>query len=58
MLGRAEIESLLAEQGMVGVTCEFCSHRYSCVADDALALFAPHGGGAGAPSDAACSSRQ
>ncbi len=40
MLGRAEIESILAEQGMVGVTCEFCNRRYSFVAADALALFA------------------
>ncbi len=58
MLGRTEIESILAEQGMVGVTCEFCSHRYSFVAADALALFAPRGGGTGAPPDAARSSRQ
>ncbi len=58
MLGRAEVESILAEQGMVGVTCEFCSHRYSFVAADALALFAPRGGGAGAPPDAARPSRQ
>ena len=29
MLGRAEIESILAEQGMVGVTCEFCNRSYS-----------------------------
>ena len=40
MLGRAEIESILAEQGMVGVTCEFCNRSYSLVAADALALFA------------------
>ena len=40
MLGRAEIESILAEQGMVGVTCEFCNRSYSFVAADALALFA------------------
>jgi molecular chaperone Hsp33 len=42
MLGRAEIESILEEQGMVGVTCEFCNRRYSFVAADALALFS-HG---------------
>ena len=36
MLGRAEVESILAEQGMVGVTCEFCNRRYSFVAADAL----------------------
>ena len=38
--GRTEIESILAEQGMVGVTCEFCNRRYRFVADDARALFA------------------
>ena len=40
MLGRAEIESILAEQGMVGVTCEFCNRSYRFVADRARALFA------------------
>jgi len=39
MLGRSEIESILAEQGTVGVTCEFCNRNYSFVAADALALF-------------------
>ena len=48
MLGRGEIESILAEQGMIGVTCEFCGRGYSFVAADALALFAQ--GGAGGPS--------
>ena len=43
MLGRAEIESILAEQGSVGVTCEFCNRRYSFDAADALALFRPGG---------------
>ena len=40
MLGRDEIESILAEQGTVGVKCEFCNRSYSFVAADALALFA------------------
>ena len=40
MLGRSEIESILAEQGTIGVTCEFCNRSYSFVAADALALFA------------------
>jgi len=40
MLGRNEIESILAEQGMVGVTCEFCNRGYQFVAADARALFA------------------
>jgi molecular chaperone Hsp33 len=58
MLGHTEIESILAEQGMVGVTCEFCSHRYSFAAADALALFAARGDGAGVPPDAARPSRR
>ena len=58
MLGRAEIESILAEQGMIGVTCEFCGHRYRFVAADALALFAPRDGGPGAPPDVTRSSRR
>jgi molecular chaperone Hsp33 len=41
LLGRAEIESILAEQGMVGARCEFCGRSYSFAAADALALFAP-----------------
>ena len=39
MLGRSEIESILAEQGTIAVTCEFCNRSYSFVAADALALF-------------------
>jgi len=40
MIGRAEVESILAEQGLVGVTCEFCNRHYTFVAEDARALFA------------------
>lgn len=40
LLGRSEIESILTEQGMVGVTCEFCNRQYTFLADDARALFA------------------
>lgn len=43
MLGRAEIESILAEQGTIGVKCEFCGRSYTFVAADALALFAQDG---------------
>jgi len=39
LLGRIEVESILAEQGMVGVTCEFCNRKYTFVASDARALF-------------------
>jgi molecular chaperone Hsp33 len=39
MLGRAEIESILAEQGTVGVKCEFCGRSYDFGSAEALALF-------------------
>jgi molecular chaperone Hsp33 len=39
MLGRTEVESILAEQGLVAVTCEFCNRHYTFVADEARALF-------------------
>jgi len=40
MLGSAEVESILAEQGSVGVNCEFCNRRYDFSVDEARALFA------------------
>ncbi len=40
MIGRIEVESILAEQGLIGVTCEFCNRSYTFVADEARALFA------------------
>lgn len=46
LLGRAEVESILAEQGMVGVTCEFCNRHYTLVAADARALFEREAAGA------------
>ena len=39
-LGRAEIDSILAEQGAVTVTCEFCRKPYRFDAVDAAQLFA------------------
>jgi len=39
-LGRAEVDSILAEQGSVRVTCEFCNARYSFDAVDVGQLFA------------------
>jgi molecular chaperone Hsp33 len=48
LLGRAEVESILAEQGMVGLTCEFCNRRYTFVASAARALFDRDGAGGGA----------
>jgi molecular chaperone Hsp33 len=38
-LGRAEVDSILAEQGSVTVTCDFCSRQYTFDAVDALQLF-------------------
>lgn len=56
LIGRAEVESILAEQGIVGVTCEFCNRGYTFVAADARALFASDRAAAakpgGAPPDA------
>ena len=58
MLGRAEVEGILAEQGMVGVTCEFCNRQYSFVAADALGLFAQGSVRGDAISDAADPTRK
>jgi molecular chaperone Hsp33 len=40
-LGREEVESILAEQGAVTVTCEFCQKPYRFDAVDAAKLFLP-----------------
>jgi molecular chaperone Hsp33 len=40
MLGRAEVESIVAERGEVEVNCEFCNQRYRFDAGEAAALFA------------------
>lgn len=40
LLGSAEVESILAERGSVGVDCEFCNRRYELDAAEARALFA------------------
>lgn len=37
--GEAEIDSILAEQGKVEVTCEFCNRRYTFSPDEARAVF-------------------
>jgi len=39
-LGRAEVDSILTEQGSVHVTCEFCNAQYSFDAVDVGQLFA------------------
>ena len=41
MLGREEVESLLAERGEVRVDCEFCNQAYTFDAVDAAQLFIP-----------------
>jgi molecular chaperone Hsp33 len=40
LLGSAEVESILAERGTVGVDCEFCNRRYELDAAEARGLFA------------------
>jgi molecular chaperone Hsp33 len=40
LIGRTEVETILTEQGLIGVTCEFCNRSYTFMADDARALFA------------------
>lgn len=47
-LGREEVDSVLAEQGVVEVTCEFCNRVYRIDSVDAAALF--HEPGHRAPS--------
>lgn len=39
MLGRDEIESIIADRGEVAVTCEFCSNDYRFGAAESAALF-------------------
>jgi molecular chaperone Hsp33 len=49
MLGRPEVESILAEQGKVSVDCEFCHQAYAFDPIDAAQLFlTPAGPGSGA----------
>lgn len=38
-LGAEEIDSILAEQGQIEITCEFCNTRYTLDAIDAKSLF-------------------
>ena len=39
IIGSAEVESILAERGTVGVDCEFCSRRYEFAPAEARKLF-------------------
>jgi molecular chaperone Hsp33 len=50
MLGRVEVDGILAEQGLIAITCEFCNRQFTFVAEDARALFTgERGAGAGSP---------
>ena len=49
-LGRAEVDSIIAELGTVTVTCDFCSREYTFDAVDTAQLFA---GGEASPPDEA-----
>src|SRR4051812_4630671 len=40
MLGRKEVESIVAERGEVEVNCEFCNQRYTFDAGESAAIFA------------------
>jgi len=40
MLGRAEVDSIVAERGEVEVNCEFCNQRYRFDGAAVAALFA------------------
>jgi molecular chaperone Hsp33 len=40
MLGRDEVQSVLIEQGVAEVTCEFCNHQYQFDQVDAAQVFA------------------
>ncbi len=42
-LGADEIESIIAERGNVGVTCEFCGAQYEFDPVDAAQIFTSHG---------------
>lgn len=42
-LGQDEVESLVAEQGQVEITCEFCGRQYLFSRHDAVGLFAAAG---------------
>lgn len=42
-LGREEVDKIVAEQGQVEVTCEFCGRQYRYTRSDAATLFAAEG---------------
>jgi molecular chaperone Hsp33 len=44
-IGKGEVDSIVAEQGAVTVTCEFCQKPYRFDAVDAQGLFLDPAGG-------------
>ena len=48
MLGQAEVDSIIAEQGTVSVDCEFCNQRYGFDTIDAAQVFQANAGASGA----------
>lgn len=42
-LGREEVEAIVADQGRIAVTCEFCGREYLYSKSDAVTLFAAEG---------------
>jgi molecular chaperone Hsp33 len=46
LIGQAEVESILDEQGSVSIHCEFCNRRYAFDADEARAVFGGDDAGA------------
>ncbi|MDB5985263.1 MAG: Hsp33 family molecular chaperone HslO [Nevskia sp.] len=48
-LGREEVESIIAEQGRVAVTCEFCGREYVFTPLEAAELLIPSGTAPGSP---------
>ena len=48
MLGQAEVDSIIAEQGALSVDCEFCNQRYGFDSIDAAQVFQSSGGLSGA----------
>lgn len=45
LIGQDEVKSILADQGQVSVTCEFCNRSYALSPEDARALFAAEAAG-------------
>lgn len=43
MLGKTEVDSIVLEQGEIGVNCEYCNNAYKFDAVDAAALFTSDG---------------